>query len=178
VESRSTGWHGPLERFTPGRTLRVGKDGTIDVPIDPNSPFYFTERGLQMRTGDGLTLTTGSPVRVVRDVVQASEVRDETSNVADTQRRLLAAIATINATLGAVVSSPIRARGSVVLVAGSATVTTALVSTGDLIFVTNNTAGGVPGFLLAGNIVDGVSFDVTSSNILDTSTIAWMVVSP
>lgn len=104
VERRSTGWHGPLTRFTPGKTMRVGRNGEIDVPLDPNGPLYFTDRGLQLRTGNGLALAPGSPVALVRDSIAASQVADDsgtTPNVADSIRRIIAAIATINATIAA-----------------------------------------------------------------------------
>lgn len=169
MERRSTGWHGPLERFTPGRTLKVGRNGEIDLPIDPESPFYFTDRGLQMRTGGGLSLTTGSPVALVRDEITAAEVQDVGATVADGLRRLTAALAAL---------ITIKARGTATLVAGTVTVSTTSVVTGDLIYVSNVGTGGTIGVLSSGNVVDATSFDVTSSSILDTSTVAWMVVSP
>lgn len=181
-ENRTTGWHGPLERFTPGKTLKVGRNGEIDLPLDPRSPFYFTQDGLQLRVdGDLLALLTGSPVRLGLRDIPSDRIMDSTgttATVAATQARILTALATANTRIAALEAAAIKARGSVVLVAGVATVLTADVATGDLIQLTNNGVGGTVGIPSAGNIVDGVSFDITSSSLLDTSTIAWMVTSP
>jgi hypothetical protein len=69
--------------------------------------------------------------------------------------------------------------GVVTLVAGTATVTTPLVHTGNTInlseiqFVGANPPG--PGTLTY-TIIDGVSFTITSTNLTETSTISWTII--
>lgn len=64
-------------------------------------------------------------------------------------------------------------RGTVTLVAGTATVLTDSVNTGDTVFTSIITAVN-PGFI-AVTIVDGVSFTLTSSNGADASTLSYMI---
>ncbi len=64
-------------------------------------------------------------------------------------------------------------RGTVTLAAGTATVTTDSISTGDTVFTSIVTASN-PGFISV-SIVDGVSFTLTSSNGLDASTLSYMI---
>lgn len=65
--------------------------------------------------------------------------------------------------------------GSATLSAGTVTVSTAAIATGDLIFITCTAAGGVQGFVREGTITDGISFTLVSSNIADTSTYNWVI---
>ena len=65
--------------------------------------------------------------------------------------------------------------GSVALVAGVATVTTANVTAAALIFLSAITSGGTAGNLTVTAIADGVSFTITSSSNTDTRTIAWQI---
>ncbi len=64
-------------------------------------------------------------------------------------------------------------RGTVTLVAGTATVNTDSVNTGDSVFTSLVTANN-PGFITT-TIVDGVSFTLTSSNGADASTYSYMI---
>lgn len=64
-------------------------------------------------------------------------------------------------------------RGEVTLVAGTATVLTDTVNTGDSVFTSIVTAVN-PGFITV-SIVDGVSFTLTSSNGADASTLSYMI---
>ncbi len=64
-------------------------------------------------------------------------------------------------------------RGTVTLVAGTVTVLTDAVNTGDTIFTSLITAVN-PGFI-SYSIVDGVSFTLTSSNGADASTLSYMI---
>ena len=64
-------------------------------------------------------------------------------------------------------------RGTVTLVAGTATVLTDSVNTGDTVFLSVSNAVN-PGFL-SYSIVDGVSFTITSSNAADVSTLSYMI---
>lgn len=66
--------------------------------------------------------------------------------------------------------------GSVTLVAGTATVANTSVTANSLIFLTAQTTGGTVGFLRITAKTVATSFVVTSSNPLDTSTVAWMIV--
>lgn len=66
--------------------------------------------------------------------------------------------------------------GSVTLVAGTATVANTSVTANSLIFLTAQTTGGTVGFLRITAKTVGTSFVITSSNPLDTSTVAWMIV--
>lgn len=67
--------------------------------------------------------------------------------------------------------------GTATLVAGTVTVATTAVTGASLIFVTCQTPAGTPGFLRVANKVNGVGFDIVSSNAADTSTVAWIIVS-
>lgn len=64
-------------------------------------------------------------------------------------------------------------RGTVTLAAGTATVFTDSVNTGDSVFTSIVTAVN-PGFITT-SIVDGVSFTLTSSNGADASTLSYMI---
>lgn len=66
--------------------------------------------------------------------------------------------------------------GTVALVAGSATVANTSVTANSRIFLTSQTDGGTLGFLRITAKTIGTSFVITSSNPLDTSTVAWMIV--
>lgn len=66
--------------------------------------------------------------------------------------------------------------GTAVLVAGSAVVSNTSVTTNSRIFLTSNTDGGTPGFLRVSAKVNGTGFTITSSNALDTSTVAWIII--
>jgi len=66
--------------------------------------------------------------------------------------------------------------GTVTLVAGTATVANTSVTANTLIFLTEQTTGGTVGFTRVSAKVVGTSFTITSSNPLDTSVVAWMLV--
>lgn len=68
--------------------------------------------------------------------------------------------------------------GSVVLVGGSATVANTSVTASTRIFLTSESPGGTIGFLSVSARSAGVSFAISSSNILDTSTVAWLLIEP
>lgn len=65
-----------------------------------------------------------------------------------------------------------------VLVAGTVTVSTTAVATGDMIFYSCTATGGTQGTPRTSAISNGVSFTITSSNALDTSTYSWMIIRP
>lgn len=63
-----------------------------------------------------------------------------------------------------------------VLVAGTVTVANTSVTANSRIFLTSQTDGGVVGFLRITAKSVGTSFTITSSSVLDTSTVAWFIV--
>lgn len=62
------------------------------------------------------------------------------------------------------------------LVAGTVTVNTTAVATGDTIFLSCTAAGGTQGVVRTSSISNGTSFTLTSSNALDTSTYSWLII--
>lgn len=68
--------------------------------------------------------------------------------------------------------------GTATLSGGGATVATTAVTASSRIFLTNQSAGGTPGFLRVGTVTAGTSFTITSSSGSDTSTVAWFIVEP
>jgi hypothetical protein len=65
--------------------------------------------------------------------------------------------------------------GNAVLVAGTKTVATTSVTAATIIMMTRKTAGGTVGTSLTYTLNPGVSFTITSNNVLDTSTISWIL---
>lgn len=68
--------------------------------------------------------------------------------------------------------------GTATLTAGAATVSNTSVTANSRIFLTSNVDGGTPGWLRVSARVNGTSFTITSSNVLDTSTVAWVMFEP
>jgi len=68
--------------------------------------------------------------------------------------------------------------GRVVLTGGTASVSTTKVTDVSEIFLTNNVPGGTIGTPYIDARVSGVSFSISSTSILDTSTISWWIVEP
>lgn len=68
--------------------------------------------------------------------------------------------------------------GRAVLVAGTVTVSTTAVSGTSEIFLTNRITGGGIGSLSVGTVTAGTSFVINSTNLLDTSTVCWLIVDP
>ena len=66
--------------------------------------------------------------------------------------------------------------GNAVLVGGTVTVATTVVTTDDIVLLTRKTSGGTIGTAITYTINTGVSFTITSDNILDTSTFSWLVI--
>lgn len=66
--------------------------------------------------------------------------------------------------------------GTAVLVAGTVTVANTSVTANSRIFLTSQTDGGTVGFLRITAKTAATSFVITSSSVLDTSTVAWMIV--
>lgn len=68
-----------------------------------------------------------------------------------------------------------RQRGSDSLVAGTVTISSGEIRTGDYIRLTRRTVGGTPGNL-SYTIVNATSFTINSDNVADTSTVDWEIV--
>ena len=68
-------------------------------------------------------------------------------------------------------------RGTATLSSGTVTVLTDKVLTGYNIYLSVNTPSGTQGFLSAktGSIVDGTSFVINSTSVLDDSTVNWWI---
>lgn len=64
-------------------------------------------------------------------------------------------------------------RGIATLVAGTVTVPLASIVAGAIVLMAHETFGGTPG-LLSYAVNAGVGFDITSANVADTSTVAWV----
>lgn len=78
----------------------------------------------------------------------------------------------IDNALGVIESALPKASGTVTLVGGSAIVSSSVVASGDSIQLTRTASGGTPGFpVITYNA--GVSFTITSTSALDTSTFKW-----
>lgn len=63
-----------------------------------------------------------------------------------------------------------------VLVGGTVTVSNTSVTANSRIFVTSQTDGGTPGWLRISAKTNATSFVITSSSVLDTSTVAWCII--
>lgn len=68
--------------------------------------------------------------------------------------------------------------GRAVLVAGTVTVSTTMVSSASQIYLTHRVTGGTLGILSVGTVVDATSFVINSTSVLDTSTVNWLIVDP
>jgi hypothetical protein len=64
------------------------------------------------------------------------------------------------------------------LVAGTVTVNTTAIKTNSILIYSNKTDGGTVSLDRSYTINAGVSFTITSTNILDTSTISWFILTP
>lgn len=71
-----------------------------------------------------------------------------------------------------------KSMGRAVLVGGTLVVANTLVTAASEIFLTSQIDGGTPGFLRVSARVVGTSFTILSSNALDTSTVAWLILGP
>jgi hypothetical protein len=68
--------------------------------------------------------------------------------------------------------------GTVNLTAGTATVSNTSVTANTRIFLTVQAVSGTVGTLYVDGRVAGTSFTITSTEIADTSTIAWLLIEP
>lgn len=68
--------------------------------------------------------------------------------------------------------------GVATLAAGTVVVNTTKVTANSRVFITSEAPAGTIGFLSVSARTAGTSFTITSSNALDTSTVAWLIVEP
>ena len=68
--------------------------------------------------------------------------------------------------------------GASAMVGGTVVVNTTKVTANSRIFLTSNTAGGTVAAVYISARTAGTSFTITSTNVLDTSTVAWMIMEP
>lgn len=66
-------------------------------------------------------------------------------------------------------------QGAVNLVGGAAVVANTSVTASSRIFLTSQVDGGTPGFLRVSARIHGISFTITSSSTIDTSTVAFEI---
>lgn len=71
-----------------------------------------------------------------------------------------------------------KSMGTAILVGGTVTVSNTRVTANSRIFLTNEAVGGTIGIISVGTKTAGTSFVINSSNVLDTSTVAWLIVEP
>ena len=87
-----------------GDGLELDRDGRVRVALDPYGALYYKPDGTIALRVDGVSLivSPGSPTALRAGETLASKVIDDsgtTSNVADSIRRIIAALSTINATI-------------------------------------------------------------------------------
>ena len=68
--------------------------------------------------------------------------------------------------------------GTATMVGGTVVVNTTKVTANSRIFLANNTNGGTLGSLSISARTAGTSFTISSTNVLDTSTVAWIIFEP
>lgn len=68
--------------------------------------------------------------------------------------------------------------GTATLIAGSVVVANTSVTATSRIFLTSNVDGGTPGWLRVSARTAGTSFTITSSSVIDTSTVAYLIMEP
>jgi hypothetical protein len=68
--------------------------------------------------------------------------------------------------------------GTAVLSSGTVTVSNTAITASSLVFLTPQVAGGTQGVPTLGTVTAGVNFVINSSNALDSSTIAYLIMEP
>lgn len=142
--------------FTGTPTLPTGTIGVTQVAGTSNTTLATTAF---VTTADNLKAPLASPTFT-------GDVNSSTGNVL---------ISTIGK--GLQVKTGTNAKiGTSVLVAGTVTVANTSVTANSRIFLTSQTDGGTVGFLRITAKTAATSFVITSSSLLDTSTVAWIIV--
>lgn len=104
--------------------------------------------------------------------------RDYTPNAVEELRRTKASTAHTHNAADIVAGPRVAAVGTTTLIAGIATVLTAAASATGVVFVTTQNPSAFVGLQVVQNVVPGVSFDIVSAGVGDTSVVGWMIVEP
>lgn len=153
-----------LTGVTPTANAGDFTDGTwLNTDIRPGEFFYnVADERLWIGTNSTpLEITTAVSTPITPSI---AEVLTVSSNLSSGQ--------TLNYDIGNANSTA----GVATLVAGTATVSTSQIVSSDLVFVTRKVVAGTLGELYIGNITDGVSFDIRSASLTETSTISWVII--
>ena len=134
------------------RAPNLGVGGTLSC-VEVNTPLCSGSQRLTFRDNEGTTGGASISRAVVYDAARTNTQIEARGN------RMHGALS-----------------GTAVLVAGTVTVATAEVQTGDRIMLSRQATGGTVGHLSIGTITDGSTFVITSSSATDTSTIFWEIV--
>jgi len=168
-------------------TLTVSGQSTLDGPVDVNgaSTFDGTAEFNAAVTFDGTTdfnaaanfdaaVDMNAGLDVTGFTALQSAQTSGTMTVFDGTAKALRASSVGG---GLSVKEGANARSGVsVLVAGAVVVANTSVTATSRIQVTSQVDGGTPGWLRVSARTNGTSFTITSSSVLDTSTVAWFMV--
>lgn len=177
--------------------LKQHTDGTLVVAGDAETvPLFWTMKAgavgekltaYPLNKCGSVTLTASGAIGANVDVTSASDGKVRAAVGGDPVIGQNCDQAAADGELTAVAGGPLYAKksggaivafGTVTLVAGTKTVSTTAVKTGDKIFISRNTPGGTVGNLSApvASIVDATSLVINSDSNLDTSTVNWAIV--
>ncbi|MGP0050100.1 MAG: hypothetical protein ACLPZR_14795 [Solirubrobacteraceae bacterium] len=148
------------------------RNNTLDCSLAPHYTF-----GIQLKAAASGCVVRGNTVKSGGVKVNTIYVNAGATNniVCDNiLDRMYSDLGTNTTKHGNAVSSG-PSSGTAVLVAGTVTVSTAEVQTGDNILVTCITPSGTQGFLSYGTITAGASVKINSSSSADTSTVYWEI---
>ncbi len=150
-----------------------GGDAYVNMDISGVGGWSF---GLDNSDNDKFKIDHGGPA--MPGVNTYLSIDPTTGDVTDHQGHF--SISTAGKTLKVKQGSNACMGTGAVLAAGTVTVSTNAINTGDTVLLSCSALGGVPGIPCVpdANIVDGVSFDITSSSAADTSTYSWLIVKP
>jgi len=170
-----------------GNTVPIaGPFGTLDpgwIPVATGVSSGLITATMQTIAGDKILLgsLTASPtaaqdgVKIVGRAGGVGSLINEVTTAALSGNRTFTLP---DADLAFVGGGTIHTGGVATLVAGAVTVSLATVTAASRIFAFTQTPGGTVGFLHCSARVVSTSFTITSSNVLDTSTIAWFCIEP
>lgn len=166
---------------TTGNATTSGNSGNITLTTGTSS----STRGSISTTSNGVTVNnavSGTIGLLVKEAASQSvaglEVQDSSSNPL-VRVKAGGELSIEVAGKGLSIKEGSNARmGVVTLVAGTATVNTTAVTANSRIFLSNQDGGGTPGFIWISARTAATSFTITSASVVDTGSIAWMIVEP
>lgn len=179
----------------------VGGVATLSIPAAFQAPGSVTAATGLIATSGGVTASAGNisasagSVSASTTVTAGTGITSTTGNIVATAGAVSAGT-TVTATLGAITATngnlvlgtagnkleiatgANASVGTATLVAGTVTVATTAVTTNSKIFVTVGALGTVaaPQAMHVDAIVNGVSFDITSADVTDTSDVNWFII--